>query len=99
MGLNKANICANIIKLIHMANINVKVKRREKDSSFTLLHRFQKKMQESGVLPVVRKKRFNKRADSRAKIKKEKLRKLVKTAEYERLKRLGMLIRKPKKRR
>ena len=80
-----------------MANINVKVEKREKDSPFTLLHRFQKKMQESRVLPTVRAKRFNVRAESATKIKKEKLRKLKKTAEFERLKRLGKLIRNKKR--
>ena len=55
-----------------MANTNIKINKREKDNSFVLLHRFQKKVQESGVLPKVRSKRYSTRTESKAKIKKAK---------------------------
>lgn len=76
-----------------MANKNVKVERREKDSSMTLLHRFQKKVQESAVLPTVRGKRYNNRAESKAKIKKGKIKRIKSGEKYEELKRLGKLVR------
>lgn len=80
-----------------MANTNVKVEKKEKDNSFTLLHRFQKKVQESSILPTVRSKRYNTRSESRAKIKKGKLKRIENSKKYEELKRLGKLIKKTKK--
>lgn len=80
-----------------MANTNVKVERREKDNSMTLLHRFQKRVQESSVLPTVRGKRYNNRATSKAKIKKGKIKRLKSGEKYEELKRLGKLVRKTRR--
>lgn len=80
-----------------MANTNVKVEKREKDNSFTLLHRFQKKVQESAVLPTVRGKRYNNRTESKAKIKKGKIKKISSAKKYEELKRLGKLVKKTRK--
>jgi ribosomal protein S21 len=80
-----------------MANTNIKINKREKDSSVVLLHKFQKKVQESGILPKVRGKRYNTREESKSKIKKGKLKKLVSAAKYEDLKRQGKLVRKARK--
>ncbi len=77
-----------------MSKINVKVKRKEKDNSFSLLSKFQKKIQESKILPTVRKKRYNERLESKAKNKKQKIKKIKKTAIFEEMKRLGKLIKK-----
>ena len=74
-----------------MANTNIKVIKKERDSSLVLLHKFQKKVQESGVLPKVRSKRYNKRDESKAKIKKGKMKKLNGAAKYDELKRAGKL--------
>jgi len=82
-----------------MANTNIKVNKREKDSSLVVLHKFQKKVQESGILPKVRGKRYNNRTESKAKIKKGKIKKLKNSANYEELKRLGKLVKKTNKRR
>ncbi len=80
-----------------MANTNIKVNKREKDSSLATLHKFQKKVQESGILPKVRGKRYNNRADSKAKIKKGKIKKLKSGVKYDELKRLGKLVKKTRK--
>lgn len=80
-----------------MANTNIKVNKREKDSPLVVLHKFQKKVQESGILPKVRSKRYNNRAESKAKIKKGKIKKLKNGAKYEELKRLGKLVKKTKR--
>lgn len=77
-----------------MANINVKVNKKEKDNSSTLLNKFQKKVRESGILPKVRSKRYNNRALSKAKIKKGKIKKIKSGIKYEELKRLGKLLKK-----
>lgn len=80
-----------------MANTNVKVNKREKDTPAGVLHKFQKKVQESGILPKVRGKRYNQRAESKAKIKKGKIKKLKSAAKFEDLKRLGKLVKKTRR--
>lgn len=82
-----------------MANTNIKINKKEKDNSFSLLHKFQKKVQESGILPKVRGKRYNLRKDSKAKGKKGKLKKLKSAQKFDELKRLGKLVKTFKKRR
>jgi len=74
-----------------MKNTNVQIIKTAKENSFGLLKRFQKKVQESGVLPKVRSKRYNQRALSNIKIKKGKLTKLAGKTKYDNLKRLGLL--------
>lgn len=80
-----------------MANTNIKILKKEKDSSLVLLHKFQKKVQESGILPKVRSKRYNDRDESKAKIKKGKMKKLKSAAKFEELKRAGKLVKKAKR--
>ena len=80
-----------------MANTNIKVNKKEKDSPVFLLHKFQKKVHESGILPKVRGKRYNVREESKSKTKKGKLKKLKSGAKYEELKRLGKLVKKAKR--
>lgn len=80
-----------------MANTNIKIVKKEKDNSLVLLHKFQKRVQESGVLRKVRSKRYNQREDSKAKVKKGKLKKLISGERYEDLKRLGKLVKKTRK--
>lgn len=80
-----------------MANTNIKVNKREKDSPLVVLHKFQKKVQESGILPKVRSKRYNNRIESKAKTKKGKIKKLKSGEKYEELKRLGKLVKKAKR--
>ncbi len=79
-----------------MVNTNIKVHKKEKDNAMSLLHKFSKKVQESGVLPKVRSKRYNERDMSKAKIKKGKLKKLVSANRYSELRRLGKLVKKSK---
>ncbi len=80
-----------------MANTNIKVNKKERDSSLVLLHKFQKKVQESGILPKVRSKRYNQRDLSKSKAKKGKLKKLKSAIKYEELKREGKLVKKTRK--
>ncbi|MEN9338611.1 MAG: hypothetical protein RI945_336 [Candidatus Parcubacteria bacterium] len=80
-----------------MANTNIKINKREKDNPMVLLHKFQKKVQESGILPKVRGKRYNNREESKSKIKKGKLKKLKSAIKYEDLKRQGKLVKRTKR--
>ena len=71
--------------------INVKVLKSDKVDSATLLKRFQKKMQETGVVPKVKSRKFASRSLSKLKLKKDKLVKLESAKKYENLRKMGKL--------
>jgi ribosomal protein S21 len=81
-----------------MAKVNVEVKRNGTENAQALIRRFQKKVQESGILPKVRSVRYAEREMSALKTKNAKLRKIANTVKYERLKRLGKLVERKKRR-
>jgi ribosomal protein S21 len=81
-----------------MRTTNVKVEKNKEEPAVSLLKRFQRKVQESGVLPRVRSIRYNERDLSDLKVKRGKLKKLKLTDNYNKLKRLGVQIEKKKKR-
>ncbi len=81
-----------------MRTTNVKVEKNKEEPAVSLLKRFQRKVQESGVLPRVRSIRYNERDLSDLKVKRGKLKKLKLTENYNKLKRLGVQIEKKKKR-
>lgn len=71
--------------------INVKLMKTDKGDAGVLLKRFQKKMQESGVVPKVKSRKFEQRAFSKLKLKKDKLVKLESAKKYEHLRKMGKL--------
>lgn len=79
-----------------MANINVEVKKNANENTLSIVRRFQKRVQESGILPRVRGLRYNDRPLSVLKTKRARLRKLANQAEYERLKKLGKIVERKK---
>lgn len=83
---------------LHMSNVNVEVKRHQNENALSLVRRFQKRVQESGVLPRVRSIRYNERDLSPLKVKRAKMRKLESKAKYDLAKRLGKIIEKKKRR-
>ena len=72
----------------------VEVTKSGAESSATLLRRFQRKVQEAAIVPKVRAKRYNERPKSKLAQKNSAVKKLVKRADFEKLKKLGKL--KPK---
>ena len=82
-----------------MANVNVEVKRNQNENIQGLVRRFQKRVQESGVLPRVRSIRYSLRDMSDLKVKRAKMRKILKTKAYEKAKRMGKVIETKKRRR
>ena len=82
----------------HMSNVNVEVKKGNNENVLGLVRRFQKRVQESGVLNRVRSLRYNDRPLSDLKNKKAKLRKLANLATYEHAKRMGKVIERKKRR-
>jgi len=71
--------------------INVKLMKSDKGDAGILLRRFQKKMQESGIVPKVKSKKYSSRAFSKLKLKKDKLVKLESAEKYEHLRKMGKL--------
>jgi ribosomal protein S21 len=77
---------------LRMSNINVEVKKNSNENALSLVRRFQKRVQESGVLPRVRSIRYNDRPLSVLKTKRARLKKLKNLAKYEHDKRMGKVI-------
>lgn len=81
-----------------MSNVNVEVKKNSNENALSLIRRFQKRVQESGVLPRVRSLRYNDRDLSSLKVKRAKLKKLSNLEKYELAKRMGKVIERKKRR-
>lgn len=71
--------------------INVKIVKSDKGDAGVMLKRFQKKMQESGVVPKVKSRKFVSRPTTKLKMKKDKLVKLEAAKKYEHLRKMGKL--------
>jgi ribosomal protein S21 len=69
----------------------LEIKKREKETTLTLIRRFTKSIQQSGLLKLARKIRFRERPKSRQLKKREALRREMKRKEYEKLKKLGKI--------
>lgn len=69
----------------------VEVKRKEGESSASLLFRFTKRVRQSGVLVETRKRRFEKRLGNRRERRLSALYRAKKAKEIARLKKLGLL--------
>jgi ribosomal protein S21 len=82
-----------------MSNVNVEVKKNQNENVLSLVRRFQKRVQESGVLPRVRGIRYNDRPLSVLKTKRAKLKKLGNIEKYEVAKKMGKVIERKKGRR
>lgn len=74
-----------------MTTKTTEVTRTGSESNANLLRRFNKRVQSSGVLKRARSLKFSTRNKSELKEKQEALKKIVKRATYERLKKLGKI--------
>jgi hypothetical protein len=81
-----------------MPNVNVEVKKTQTENAQGLIRRFQKRVQEAGILPRVRGIRYNNRELSVLKQKRAKLKKIANGIKYERAKRMGKVIERKKRR-
>lgn len=71
--------------------INVRVNKSKKESDSSVLRRFSREMRGNGVVKATKLKRFFTRKDSKNKRKDEALERLKRTAEYDRLRKLGLI--------
>jgi ribosomal protein S21 len=74
-----------------MPMINVEIKKTGHENGLSLVRRFSRKMQESGIIQKVKGQRYNQRDLSKLSQKNMALRRLARRAEVERLKKLGKM--------
>ena len=70
--------------------MSVEVRKKEGESASSLLYRFTKKVQQSGVLKEAKKRRFHKRAVSGLKRTLSALNRVEKKVEMDRMRKLGI---------
>lgn len=70
--------------------MSIEAKKQDRENSQSLIRRFTKRVQKSGVLLRARKSRFHQRSKSKGMRKKTALRKEKLRTEYEKLKKLGL---------
>ncbi len=78
--------------------INVQVEKNNNESSANVMRRFQKRMQNSGILRRLREERYFSRDKSNNVGKTNRLKKLAKKETYERAFKLGKIVEKTKRR-
>lgn len=69
----------------------VEVTKAGTESGASLLRRFQRKVQDSAIVPNVRAKRYNERAKSKLAEKVNKIKRIKKSVEIEKLKKMGKI--------
>lgn len=70
--------------------MSLEVKKQERENSQSLIRRFRKRVQKSGILLRARKIRFRQRSKNKEMKKRTALRREKLKAEYEKLKKLGL---------
>jgi len=74
-----------------MAKTVIEVKKNPNENNTSVLRRFSRKIQESGIIQKVKGSRYNERKESKLKVKKGTLRRLVRRKEIEKLRKLGKI--------
>ena len=67
----------------------IEVKKNTNESNINLIRRFSRKIQESGIIRKVKSKRYNKRNESKLKIKRATLKRIARKKKEEKLFKLG----------
>ena len=75
----------------NMARTVIEVKKNPNENNSSVLRRFSRKIQESGIIRKIKGSRYNIRKESKLKIKKSALKKIARRKEIERLKKLGKM--------
>lgn len=88
VGLAKNAFYGNLPR---MAKIVIEVKKNPNENNASILRRFSRRIQESGIIRNVKKNRYNQRQESKLKIKRSALKKMSRRREIEKLKKLGKM--------
>ena len=74
-----------------MAKTVIEVKKNPNENNSSVLRRFSRRIQESGIIYKVKGARYNERKESRLKVKKSALKRMGRRREIERLRKLGKM--------
>ena len=74
-----------------MAKTVIEVKKNPNENNSSVLRRFSRRIQESGIIRRVKGSRYNVRKESKLKVKKSALKRLERRAEIEKLRKLGKM--------
>ena len=75
-----------------MAKTVIEVKKNPNENNASVLRRFSRRIQESGIIRKVKGSRYNIRKESKLKIKKGALKKMGRRKEIDKLRKLGKMI-------
>lgn len=74
-----------------MAKTVIEVSKNNNENNASILRRFSRRIQESGIIHKVKKGRYNERQESKLKMKKSALKKMARRKEIEKLRKLGKM--------
>lgn len=74
-----------------MAKVVIQVTKNPNENNASILRRFSRKIQESGIVRNVKKNRYNQRQESKLKLKRSALKRMSRRKEIEHLKKLGKM--------
>ena len=74
-----------------MAKTIIEVRKNPNENNASVLRRFSRRIQESGIIHKVKKNRYNERSESKLKVKKSALKRMARRKEIEVLKKLGKI--------
>ena len=75
-----------------MANTVIVVNKNPNENNSSVLRRFSRKIQESGIIRKVKGARYNLRKESKLKVKNSALKRMSRRLEIEKLKKLGKMV-------
>ena len=75
-----------------MAKAVIEVRKNPNENNASVLRRFSRRIQESGIIRKVKNSRYNERKESKLKVKKSALKRMERRIQIERLKKLGKMI-------
>ena len=74
-----------------MAKTVIEVRKNPNENNSSVLRRFSRRIQESGIIRKVKSARYNVRKESKLKVKKSALKRMVRRKEIEKLRKLGKM--------
>ena len=75
-----------------MARTVIEVRKNPNENNASVLRRFSRRIQESGIIRKVKSARYNLRKESKLKVKKSALKKMSRRKEIEKLRKLGKMV-------
>ena len=75
-----------------MARTVIEVRKNPNENNSSILRRFSRRIQESGIIRKVKRARYNIRKESKLKVKKSALKRMARRKEIEKLKKLGKMV-------